>query len=368
MPDLLFHTPLHALHERLGAKLVPFAGYAMPVQYPDGIIQEHLHTRAAAGLFDVSHMGQVTLHCALPELARLLPTDLAALAPLQTSYTLLLNECGGVIDDLMVTRLNAAGDAWFLVVNASRKHIDVAHLRSQLPDSARVLLHDDRALLALQGPQALTAMATLLPAATGLRFMHGGWFESAFGTLFITRSGYTGEDGFEISVPSQHAVQLTETLLALPQVKPMGLGARDTLRLEAGLCLYGHELDETISPAEARLNWVISKARRTSADFIGAKRVLAELAAAPARVRVGLVPDGRGIAREQTVITDLAGATIGLVTSGGFSPTLQRPIAMGLVPPEQAAAEQPVMLIVRGQPTPARVAKLPFVPHNYVKS
>lgn len=367
MSKILQHTPLYDLHEKLGAKLVPFAGYAMPVQYPDGIIKEHLHCRAAAGLFDVSHMGQVTLHCALADLAALLPTDLAALKPLQTSYSLLLNAQGGVIDDLMVTRLNAAGDAWFLVVNASRKQDDVAHLRAHLPPTAQLILHEEKALLALQGPQAVGVMQQIFPQATSLRFMHGGAFSSSYGELFITRSGYTGEDGFEISVPADQATALVTALLALSPVKPIGLGARDTLRLEAGLCLYGHELDETVSPSEARLNWVVAGARRISSDFPGAGRILNEIKTPPSRLRVGLVPEGRAIAREQTVITNQAGDVIGVVTSGSFSPSLQCPIAMGFVPPAYSTPDSLVYLTLRGQQMAARVVKLPFVPHNYMK-
>lgn len=367
MSEMLRRTPLYDLHEKLGAKLVPFAGYAMPVQYQDGIIKEHLHTRSSAGLFDVSHMGQVTLHCALADLAALLPTDLAALKPLQTSYSLLLNADGGVIDDLMVTRLNAAGDAWFLVVNASRKQDDVAHLRAHLPPTAQLVLHEDKALLALQGPQAVGVMQQICPQATSLRFMHGGMFASSYGELFITRSGYTGEDGFEISVAADQATALAEALLAVPPVKPIGLGARDTLRLEAGLCLYGHDLDETVSPSEARLNWVVSAARRSSTGFPGAERILAEIKTPPSRVRVGLVPEGRAIAREHTPITNQTGQTIGMVTSGSFSPSLQCPIAMGFVPPAYSAADSIVYLTLRGQQVATRVVKLPFVPHNYMK-
>ena len=367
MTELLQHTPLHGLHQELGAKLVPFAGYDMPVQYPDGIIKEHKHTRSAAGLFDVSHMGQITLHCPLAGLAKLLPTDLAALAPMQTSYSLLLNEAGGVIDDLMVTRLNEAGDQWFLVVNASRKLIDHAHLRAHLPQATTNSLHNDRALLALQGPQAVAVMEALLPEAVNLRFMHAGSFFSEFGQLFVTRSGYTGEDGSEISAGAAQATALAKRLLADARVKPIGLGARDTLRLEAGLCLYGHELDETVSPAEARLNWVIGKNRRAGADFPGAQRILAEMNGKPGGCGVGLMPEGRAIAREQTPIFDGAGQSIGVVCSGGFSPSLERPVAMGFVPPEYSAVGSKVFLELRGQKIAAAVAKLPFVPHNYAR-
>ena len=367
MNQMLQRTPLHELHQNLGAKLVPFAGYEMPVQYPDGIIKEHKHTRTAAGLFDVSHMGQVTLHCPLEDLEKLLPADLASLAAGQTTYSLLLNNSGGTIDDLMVTRLNAAGDEWFLVINASRKQLDHAHLRAHLPRAAMNILHGDRALLALQGPQAIAVMQDFCPQALQLRFMHGAECTTAHGKLFITRSGYTGEDGFEISVPSAQAAALAEHLLADDRVKPIGLGARDTLRLEAGLCLYGHELDETVSPPEARLNWVVHPARRQAANFPGAERILREIKEPPPRVRVGLLPEGRAIAREQTPIQDTEGNSIGVVTSGTFSPTLERPIAMGFVPPAYAATDTVVHLVLRGQQVPARVIKLPFVPHRYVK-
>jgi aminomethyltransferase len=367
MNNLLQHTPLHALHQELGAKLVPFAGYDMPVNYPDGIIKEHKHTRSAAGLFDVSHMGQIMLHCALTDLAQLLPTDLSALAPLQTSYSLLLNTTGGVIDDLMVTRLNAAGDEWFLVVNASRKHIDHAHLRAHLPQATMNVLHSDRALLAIQGPLAVRVLPSITAGVEQLTFMNAGWFESGFGKLFITRSGYTGEDGFEISVAAHQSTALAKQLLTHADVKPIGLGARDTLRLEAGLCLYGHELNETISPPEARLNWVINPARRQAADFPGSQRILAEIASKPARCRVGLLPEGRAIARENTLVHDAAGAVIGVVLSGGFSPNLERPIAMAFVPPDYAAVDSVVYLALRGQQIPAKVTKLPFVPHNYAR-
>lgn len=367
MDNLLQRTPLHALHQELGAKLVPFAGYEMPVQYPDGIIKEHKHTRAAAGLFDVSHMGQVTLHCPLTELAALLPTNLQALAPLQTSYSLLLNATGGVIDDLMVTRLNEAGDEWFLVINASRKQIDHAHLRAHLPHATRNVLHNENALLALQGPEAVQVLQRLIPGVEALSFMHGGYFSTAYGRLFITRSGYTGEDGFEVSVPANHATALARQLLADAAVKPIGLGARDTLRLEAGLCLYGHELDETISPPEARLNWVVSPARRAAADFPGAQRILQEISGKPNRCRVGLLPEGRAIAREHTPVLDEAGNSIGTVCSGTFSPTLERPIAMAFVPPAFAQNDTTVFLNLRSQKIPARVSKLPFVPHRYAR-
>ena len=367
MSGLLQHTPLHSLHQELAAKLVPFAGYDMPVQYPDGIIKEHKHTRSIVGLFDVSHMGQITLHCPLAALAKLLPSDLAALAPMQTSYSLLLNEAGGIIDDLMVTRLNEAGDQWFLVVNASRKLIDHAHLRAHIPQATTNQLHNDRALLALQGPQAVTVMETLLPEAVKLRFMHAGSYFSKYGQLFVTRNNYTGKDDFEISVPAPQAITITKRLLADERVKHIGLGTRDTLRLETNLCLYGHELDETISPPEARLNWVIGNGRRAQADFPGSQRIMAEIGAKPARYRVGLMPEGRAIAREQTPIFDANGKSIGIVCSGGFSPTLERPIAMGFVPSEHSAVGSQVFLELRGQKIAAVVTKLPFVPHNYVR-
>ena len=361
-------TSLYDLHVRLGAKMVPFAGYEMPVQYPDGIIAEHLHTRAAAGLFDVSHMGQIVLHCPLEDLARLVPSDLAALAPMQTVYSLLLNDRGGVIDDLMITRLNAAGDQWFLIVNAALKQIDYAFLKDRIPAAQVLTLHDDRALVALQGPGAVAAMDKICPAALTLQFMHAGYYEiPGHGAITVWRSGYTGEDGFEISLGADKAEDFVAALLAMPGVKPAGLGARDTLRLEAGLCLYGHELDESVSPIEAALNWVVSPTRRAKADFPGAQRILDELQQSAPRRRVGLLLPGRAIVREGNKVLSAGGYEIGYVTSGSYSPTLDTAIAMAYVRPSHAKVDLVVQLPLRGRSVSARIVKLPFVPHRYMR-
>ena len=366
LPQL--RTSLYDLHVRLGAKMVPFAGYDMPVQYPDGIIAEHLHTRAAASLFDVGHMGQILLHCPLEDLARLVPTDLAALQPMQTTYSLLLNAGGGVIDDLMITRLNAAGDQWFLIVNAALKLTDLAFLQEYIPAAQTLTLRDDLGLLALQGPGAVAAMERICPSAATLRFMHYGQYDiPGHGVMRVWRSGYTGEDGFEISLPSDQTESFVTALLAIPGVKPAGLGARDTLRLEAGLCLYGHELDETISPIEASLNWVVSPARRAKADFPGAQRILEELQQSASRRRVGLLLPGRAIVREGNIVLSASGHEIGHVTSGGYSPTLDTAIAMAYIRPAHAKIDLIVQLPLRGRAIPARVVKLPFVPHRYMR-
>lgn len=365
-PAMLHRTALHGWHVRHGAKMTPFAGYDMPVQYSSGIIAEHKSTREAVGVFDVSHMGQVALRCRLEDLARLVPAGLASLAPMQTVYSLLLNERGGVIDDLMITRLNQAGDSWFLVVNAGRKHVDLAHLKAHLPQ-ADIAMHDDRTLLALQGPRAASIMAQLWPAAADLNFMRAGLYAAGDkGEIMVTRSGYTGEDGFEISLPDAGAETFIDKMLALGAL-PVGLGARDTLRLEAGLCLYGHELDETISPVEAGLGWTIPLARRTAGDFPGAERILHELAHGGARRRVGLALEGKAIARDGAEVLDAAGVKIGVISSGGFSPTLDQAIAMAFVDPRHAAPGAAVQIPLRGRMIAARIVKMPFVPHRYAR-
>lgn len=347
--------------------MVPFAGYDMPVQYPDGVIKEHLHVRNAAGVFDVSHMGQIALHCPLAALARLVPSDLAALAPMQTVYSLLLNARGGVIDDLMITRLNAVGDRWFLVVNAGRKHVDLAHLKAQLPEAQSIILHHDRALIAVQGPGAAAVMRVIGPEAAALTFMRAAQIElPGIGAVMITRGGYTGEDGFEIALPNAKAEKFMDALLAQPGVQPAGLGARDTLRLEAGLCLYGHELDETISPVEAALNWVIAPARRQTADFPGAARIMQELQHGPKQRRFGLLLAGKAIAREGAEVLNMGGEIIGSVCSGGYSPTLDTAIAMGYLRPGTALGAA-VQVMLRGRGLPAKIVKLPFVPHRYAR-
>lgn len=363
--EAVLTTPLNALHHELGGRMVPFAGYDMPVQFPAGILAEHNHTRSAAGLFDVSHMGQVRISGPDPVAAieRLVPGDIAALAPGRMRYTMFTNEAGGILDDLMVTRRE---NHLFVVVNAACKVQDLAHLRAGLPD------HDveelaDRALLALQGPQAAAVMARLAPDAVRLTFMSGADIAVAGHACFVTRSGYTGEDGFEISVAADAADDFARRLLAEPEVKPIGLGARDSLRLEAGLCLYGHDIDTTTSPIEAGLAWAISKRRREQGGFPGADVVQAQLAQGPARRRVGIQPEGRAPAREGTPIFDAAGTRIGTVTSGGFGPTVNAPVAMGYVASGHHAVGTPVALEVRGKMLPAKVAAMPFAAHRYAK-
>jgi aminomethyltransferase len=358
----LKQTALYDLHVARGAKMVAFAGYEMPVQYPAGIIAEHLHTRAQAGLFDVSHMGQARLSGVSVDraLETLVPGDLIALADGRMRYTLLLNDSGGIIDDLMVTRV---GDTLTLVVNAACKDTDFAHLRSCLGRVAAIEVFDDRALLALQGPAAVSVLARHIPGVATMPFLSG----AAVGDLFVTRSGYTGEDGFELSLPAAEAAEWAERLLAEPEVAPIGLGARDTLRLEAGLCLYGHDIGEGTNPVEAGLAWTIGKRRREEADFPGAQGILAALKAGPSRRRVGILPDGRAPARDGTVITDAAGNPIGAVTSGGFGPSVGGPVAMGYVAAEHAAVGTALSLVVRDVPRPARVVALPFVATRYYR-
>jgi aminomethyltransferase len=370
--EALKTTPLDALHRELGGKMVPFAGYAMPVQYPAGILTEHLHCRGAlpnsgAALFDVSHMGQASLigPGGAAALERLVPGDMQGLGEWRQKYTLLTMEHGGIMDDLMVA--NLGNDRLFLVVNASRKHVDLPHIEANLPAGLKLVRHDDRALLALQGPAAAGVMASLAPEAAALPFMGVAQAKLGGVDVLVSRSGYTGEDGFEISIPAESAVAVAKLLLAQPGVMPAGLGARDSLRLEAGLCLYGNDIDETTNPVEAALMWTIPKRRRAEANFIGAAPILAALAAGPARKRVGILPDGRAPARGHTPVVDDAGATIGEITSGGFGPSLNAPCAMGYVPASLAANGTQISLLVRGKPLPARIAAMPFVPHRYVR-
>jgi len=365
-PSNLKRTPLYELHLSLGAKMVPFAGYEMPVQYASGILAEHLHTRAAAGLFDVSHMGQVRIHGADAAAAfeRLVPADIRGLAPLQQRYTQFTDESGGILDDLMTTRLE---DGLFVVVNAACKDDDIAHMRKMLAGAARVEPLPDAALLALQGPAAAAVLARLAPACRTQKFMSLARYSLEGVAAVVTRSGYTGEDGFEISLPAAAAAALARRLLSEPEVKPIGLGARDSLRLEAGLCLYGHDIDRTTSPVEAGLVWSIGRRRREEGGFPGAQRIRAELAGGPARKRVGILPDGRAPAREGSAITDAAGRKIGTVTSGGFGPSLGGPLALGYVESAFAAVGTPLQLVVRDVPRPAKVARLPFVPQRYYR-
>ena len=370
----LQRTPLYDLHVSLGAKMVPFAGYEMPVHYPLGILKEHLHTREKAGLFDVSHMGQALLvgpdhETTAAALEALVPADILNLKPGQQRYTQLLNDDGGIIDDLMVTRSASPEDegSLMLVVNASRKEVDYAHIAAHLPDDVRLEPMPERALLALQGPTAKDVLAKLSDTATKLPFMGAASGKIGEFDCHISRSGYTGEDGFEISVGANRAEKLARLLVAQDGVQPIGLGARDSLRLEAGLCLYGHDIDETTSPIEARLAWSIQKRRRQEGGFPGAERIQQELASGPKRLRVGIKPDGRAPAREGTEILSLLGDKLGTVTSGGFGPSVNGPVAMCYVKASYADPGKPVNLMVRGKALSAGVVPLPFVPHRYAR-
>ncbi|MEO0673789.1 MAG: glycine cleavage system aminomethyltransferase GcvT [Pseudomonadota bacterium] len=379
-------TPLHGLHLRLGAKMVPFAGYDMPVQYPAGVLKEHQHTRRAAGLFDVSHMGQAMLettqmpvgtpeaHGAIADaLETLVPGEIRKLKPGRLRYSALLNEAGGILDDLMITRpAMAQGDGkLFLVVNAACKDNDFAVIEAALAGRATLTRLDDRALLALQGPKAAGVIAALFPQTDGQAFMSMtpimGDIDGAQVPLLVSRCGYTGEDGFEISVPNEHAEGLASRLLDHPEVMPIGLGARDSLRLEAGLCLYGHDIDETTSPVEGNIAFAIGKRRRAEGGFPGADRILAELAGGPARLRVGLKPAGRAPVREGTVVQTAEGKEIGKVTSGTFGPTAGGPVAMAYIDHAHSADGTALTAIVRGKPVPVTVAAMPFVPQNYYR-
>jgi aminomethyltransferase len=367
-------TPLHALHVDLGARMAPFAGYDMPIHYRAGVLAEHLHTRKAAGLFDVSHMGQALIegadHVAVAAfLESLCPADFLNLAPGRQRYTQLLNETGGIVDDLMVTRPPGADGALRLIVNASRKEIDFALIRRRLPSNIRLTPLPEAALIAIQGPLAAATLARLAPGEglETMAFMSARPARLAEFETFISRSGYTGEDGYEISLASNEAESFARLLLNEPDVAPIGLGARDSLRLEAGLCLYGHELDETIDPVEAALSWSIQKRRRAEGGFPGAKRIQAALASGPERQRVGSRPAGRAPAREGAEIVSADGASIGVVTSGGFGPSVGAPIAMGYVARAHAAVGTPVNLVVRGKPLSASVVALPFYPHAYYR-
>ena len=365
-------TPLHALHVELGARMAPFAGYDMPIHYPAGVLAEHLHTRKSAGLFDVSHMGQALIegadHATVAAfLETLCPADVLNLAPGRQRYTQLLNDDGGIVDDLMATRAPGADGALRLVVNASRKAVDYALIRSRLPSGVRLTPLPEAALIALQGPLAAPILARLAPGDElgTMPFMTARPARVAGLEAFVSRSGYTGQDGYEISLASAQAESFARTLLADPDVAPIGLGARDSLRLEAGLCLYGHELDETVDPVEAALSWSIQKRRRLEGGFPGARRIQDALAGGPTRQRVGIRPDGRAPAREAAEIVSPDGAPIGVVTSGGFGPSVGAPIAMGYVARAYAAVGTPIGLMVRGKPLSARVVALPFYPHAY---
>jgi len=354
---------LDAWHRDRGARMVAFAGYQMPIQY-EGIIAEHRWTRQAAGLFDVSHMGQLTIAGADAEkgLEKLLPADLAILKEGRLRYSLLLSDTGGIIDDLMVTR---RGGHWYMVVNGATKAGDIDYLGARLPRTVVVDHMKEQALLALQGPRAVDALARLAPGVEQLGFMTGGAFTLGGAAAWISRSGYTGEDGFEISVPAARAAETADLLAEQPEVKPVGLGARDSLRLEAGLPLYGHDLDPGISPVEADLGFAISKRRRIEGGFAGWPRILKEIEEGPVRRRVGLAVEGRQPVREGAAVVDGDGNEIGQVTSGGFSPMLEAPIAMAYVPAAYAAPERAISLAQRGKTFQAKVVPMPFVPHRY---
>jgi aminomethyltransferase len=362
--QLLHKTALHALHLSLGAKMVPFAGYDMPVQYPSGILAEHRHCRSAAALFDVGHMGQARIHGprAAEAMESLVPGDIAGLSPDHTRYTQLTNAQGGIIDDLMVTR---RADHLFVVVNAAGKEADFAHITAGLPSGHTLERLDDRALIALQGPAAAAVMDRLASGLERLPFMSVA--EAAIGGIdcLVSRSGYTGEDGYEVSAPNARAQDLAELLLMQAEVKPAGLGARDTLRLEAGLCLYGHDIDQTTTPIEAALAWTIGKRRREQGGFPGDTVIRAQLAEGPKRRRVGILPEGRAPVRDGASISDEQGKVLGTVTSGGFGPTVQAPIAMGYVAADRTKDGTALKLALRERTVDARVARLPFVPHRY---
>jgi aminomethyltransferase len=371
----LKRTPLYALHLSLGAKMVPFAGYEMPVQFAAGVLREHLHTRTASGLFDVSHMGQIRLSAksgkvedAALALERLVPQDILALPPGRQRYAQFTNADGGILDDLMVANF---GDHLFLVVNAACKDADEAHLRERLADVCTIEPFGDRALLALQGPKAATVLARYSAGVREMRFMDSGPRKVAGFDCFASRSGYTGEDGFEISVPAEHAEQFAKLLLTDPDVLPIGLGARDSLRLEAGLCLYGHDIDTTTTPVEASLEWSIQKSRRTggarAGGFLGADKILGQLEKSAPRRRVGLKPEGRAPVREGAplFVEATSPMRIGAITSGGFGPSLNAPVAMGYLPTAFASVGTQVFAEVRGQRLALRVATTPFVPNTY---
>ena len=378
MSDLL-KTKLHAKHVAQGAKMVPFAGYDMPVQYPMGVMKEHLHTRAKAGLFDVSHMGQCfifaddgTFETAAKALEKLVPADIQSLEPGQQRYSQFLNEDGGILDDLMISRLGFQGHdhKLYLVVNAGCKADDFAHLEKHLPAGITLDVADDTlSLIALQGPKAVEVLSKFNPAVKDLVFMSSIDIPLTQ-TIWchVSRSGYTGEDGYEISVKHEDVNTLVDMFLAHDDVEMIGLGARDSLRLEAGLCLYGHDIDTKVSPIEAGLFWSVQKHRRSAdAGYLGAARVASDIADKSTKRLVGIKPEGRAPAREHTEIQDMDGNTIGEITSGGFGPTAGGPVAMGYVARKFAKAETPIQLIVCGKPRPAKVAKMPFAPHRYYR-
>ena len=369
----LLQTPLHALHLKLGARMVPFAGYAMPVQYPAGLMAEHKQCRESAALFDVSHMGQVRLvgADAAAALETLVPVDVVDLGVGKQRYAFFTNATGGLLDDLMIVRppIGSGFGDLFLVVNAGCKDADLRHMVTHIGHRCSVVAMPERALIALQGPKAVDALARLNASVAQMVFMNGGVFELAGATCFVTRSGYTGEDGFEISVPAEHAAALAEALLAQPEVKPAGLGARDTLRLEAGMCLYGHDINETTSPVEAGLTWAIQKVRRPgggrAGGYPGAAVIEKHLAGAAPSKRVGLIGLERVPVREGTVLFDAHDRKLGIVTSGTLAPTVNQAIAMAYLPQNHALPQHEVFAEVRGKRVPMRVSPMPFNPHHY---
>ena len=370
--EQLLTTPLHALHRELGARMVPFAGYDMPVQYPAGVLKEHLHTRAHAGLFDVSHMGQIRLTGAnaAKALETLVPVDIIDLPVGMQRYAMFTNENGGILDDLMVA--NIGNDELILVVNAACKNQDLAHLQQHLTGQCDIQpLFEERALLALQGPEAVTVLARLAPEVANMTFMQFAKVTLLGADCYVSRSGYTGEDGFEISVPADQADALARRLLAEPEVAPIGLGARDSLRLEAGLCLYGHDMNTETTPVEASLLWAISKVRRAdgarAGGFPGAEQIFAQQQAGVRRKRVGLLPQERTPVREGAEIVDANDKTVGTVSSGGFGPTLGGPLVMAYLDSAYTALDSEVWAIVRGKKVLMRVSKMPFVAQRYFR-
>ena len=370
--EQLLKTPLHALHLELGARMVPFAGYDMPVQYPLGVMKEHQHTREQAGLFDVSHMGQIRLigADAAKALETLVPVDIIDLPVGMQRYAMFTNEQGGILDDLMVA--NLGNDQLFLVVNAACKDQDLAHLRKHLGEHCDIQpLFEERALLALQGPAAVKVLERLAPEVANMTFMQFAPVTLLGAQCYVSRSGYTGEDGFEISVPAEHAEALARHLLAEPQVQAIGLGARDSLRLEAGLCLYGHDMNDQTTPIEASLLWAISKARRADGSraggFPGADTLFTQQQKGVAQKRVGLLPQERTPVREGAEIVDEHGSVIGRVCSGGFGPTLGAPLAMAYLDIAFTPVDTPVWAIVRGKRVPMKVSKMPFVAQRYYR-
>ncbi|OWK33535.1 glycine cleavage system aminomethyltransferase GcvT [Sphingomonas dokdonensis] len=371
--DVIIETmtlPLDGWHRARGGRMVEFAGYWMPVQY-EGIMAEHLWTRESAGLFDVSHMGQITFRGEglEPALEAIMPADIAGLALNRARYSLLLDEGGGILDDLMLTRLPADedGERIYMVVNGATKYDDIAHMLDHLPDDITLNLMEDHALLALQGPKAVDALVRLVPGVDALVFMQAAPFTWQGHDLWISRSGYTGEDGFEISIPAEGVEAFADALLEQPEVKPIGLGARDSLRLEAGLPLYGHDLSPETTPVMADLGFALFKRRREEGGFPAAERILAERESGPATKRVGLLVDGRQPVREGATVIDADGHTVGNVTSGGFAPTVGAPIAMAYVPLAMATPGTRIQLSQRGKVHAATVTSMPFVPHRYVR-